>query len=140
MNAGIMKAERFSGWRIFFLLVVAAGSVVAHHSFMAEYDVNKPTSLTGTVTKLEWTNPHARFYIDVKVASGTIANGDIEIGSPNTLIRYGWRRDTMIVGDAVVVDGYLAKDSSKMANGKTVKFSDGRLINAGSSANLDSTK
>jgi DNA/RNA endonuclease YhcR with UshA esterase domain len=120
-----MKAGFLRVGAIVFLLTVAGGSAVAHHSFTAEYDVNKPVTLTGTVTKLEWTNPHARFYMDVKDAGGTVANWEIEIGSPNTLIRYGWKRDTMKVGEEITVEGYLAKDSSKMANAKAVKFSGG---------------
>jgi hypothetical protein len=121
-------------------LTLAAGPVLAHHSFAAEYNAEKTTSLTGTVTKIEWTNPHARFYIDVKDPSGETTGWELEIGSPNTLIRYGWFKDTMKVGDVVTVEGYLAKDGSKMANAKLVKFADGRSFNAGSSVNLTPTK
>jgi hypothetical protein len=120
-------------------LAAAAPPVVAHHSFAAEYDQSKTISLQGTVNKIEWTNPHARFHIDVKDASGT-ATWELELGSPNTLIRYGWARDTMKIGDTITVEGYLAKDGSKMANAKTVKFADGRLFNAGSSISLEQTK
>ena len=122
------------------LLALAAIPVFAHHSFTAQYDSNKPVTVTGTVTKIEWTNPHARFYVDAKDASGAMTNWELELGSPNTLIRYGWKRDSMKVGESVTVEGYLARDGSKTANAKTVKFTDGRTVNAGSSSDLDTTK
>jgi uncharacterized protein DUF6152 len=131
------------GMRFCMAVICASVAVVpalAHHSFVAEYDGSKSVSLTGTVKKLEWTNPHARFYIDVKDASGAPVTWELELGSPNTLIRYAWKRDTMKVGDTVTVEGYLAKDGSKMANAKTVKFADGRTFNAGSSGDLEATK
>jgi hypothetical protein len=137
----LMKTNRTR--RGVFALMLSAGACLpmfAHHSFVAQYDPKKPVTLEGTVTKLEWTNPHARFYIDVKDANGAVSNWELELGSPDTLIRYKWRRDTMKVGDAVTVDGYLARDGTKLANAKTVKFSDGRLINAGSSSGLSDTK
>ena len=122
------------------ILLAAAIPVSAHHSFTAQYDSTKPITVTGTVTKIEWTNPHASFYVDVKDANGTVTNWELELGSPNTLIRYGWKRDSMKVGESVTVEGYLARDGSKTANAKTVKFTDGRTVNAGSSSDLDSTK
>src|ERR1700739_1948733 len=91
-------------------LVAAALPVLAHHSFAAEYDSAKPVTLTGTVTNVEWMNPHARFYIDVKDEKGEVSNWELELGSPNGLMRQGWTRNSLKKGDAVSVTGSLAKD------------------------------
>ncbi len=105
----------------------------AHHSFAAEYDGTKPITVNGVVTKVEWTNPHARIYVDVKDDKGTVTNWNFELGGPLQLNRLGWKRDAVKVGDQVKVDGYLAKDGSKMANARNVVFADGRKVFAGSS-------
>jgi len=107
--------------------------MLAHHSFAAEYDSAKAVSLTGTVTKVEWMNPHARFYIDVKDENGAVNNWELELGSPNGLMRQGWTRNSLKQGDVVTVAGSLAKDGSKLANARTVKLADGRQVFAGSS-------
>src|ERR1700684_54851 len=91
-------------------LMIPAVPLFAHHSFAAEYDSTKPVTLTGTVTKVEWQNPHARFYVDVKDAAGTVTNWEFELGSPNGLMRKGWTRNSLKPGDTITVDGYLAKD------------------------------
>jgi uncharacterized protein DUF6152 len=114
-------------------LLITAASLVAHHSFAAEYDATKPVTLTGTVTKVEWTNPHARIYVDVKDEKGVVTNWNFELGGPLQLNRLGWKRDSVKAGDQVKVDGYLAKDGSKMANARNVVFADGRKVFAGSS-------
>jgi hypothetical protein len=102
--------------------------VLAHHSFAAQFDRNKPVTLNGTMTKLEWMNPHIYLYMDVKDASGVVANWAIEGGAPNTLYRAGWRKDTIKVGDMLKVDGFLARDGSKLASLSTVTTGDGRRV------------
>lgn len=114
--------------------LMAVMPVLAHHSFAAEYDQAKPVKLTGAVTKVEWMNPHARFYVDVKDEGGKVINWELELGSPNGLMRQGWTRNSMKLGDEVVVNGYLAKDGSKMANARTVNLADGRKLFAGAAS------
>lgn len=117
-------------------LLLAAIPMVAHHSFAAEYDADKPVKLKGVVTKVEWTNPHARFYIDVKDADGKVTNWNLELASPNVLRRRGWQRDSLKVGDEVTVEGSAARDGSKMANARTVTLANGKgVFDAASSQN-----
>ena len=122
----------------FGVLVVVLGLLVpvfAHHSFEAEYDRNKTVQVTGTVTRLDWMNPHARFYVDVKDENGKVTNWNFELGSPNVLKRQGWKRDSLKAGDQVTVEGYLAKDGTRgFANARRVVMSDGKSVFAGSSA------
>jgi hypothetical protein len=121
-------------------LVLAALPLMAHHSFAAEYDEKKPITLTGSVTKLEWMNPHARFYVDVKDASGKVTNWEFELAILNALIRRGWMRTSLKPGDVITVDGYLAKDGSPLVNTKSVTLSDGRKVFAGSSLDGNAAK
>jgi len=121
------------------LVAVALGLLLArparaHHSFAAEYDSKKPVTLKGIVTKIEWNNPHVYFYIDVTDESGKITNWGLEMGPPNGLQRAGWTRNTMKVGDEVVVEGTLAKDGSNQANARSVTMaSTGKKLGAASS-------
>jgi Family of unknown function (DUF6152) len=121
-------------------LVSLSASVLAHHSFAAEYDPNKTMQVSGKVTKVEWTNPHARFYVDVKDEQEGTTNWNFELGSITVLQRLGWRRNSLQVGDQVTVAGYPAKDGSKRANARNVVMADGRKVFAGSSADADSAK
>jgi hypothetical protein len=114
------------------LVLLAPAAALAHHSFAAEYDTKKPVTLKGTVSKVEWTNPHARFYIDVKDESGAVVTWNLELASPNVLSRNGWNRHTLNVGDMVTVEGAQAKDGSQMANARTVTLADGKKVFAGS--------
>jgi hypothetical protein len=106
----------------------------AHHAFAGQYDKDNPLSLTGIVTKIEWMNPHARFYIDVKDEKGNVTNWNIELGPPLILRRAGWTQNSLKIGDQITVQGYRAKDGSKMANGSKVTLADGRQVFSGSTA------
>jgi hypothetical protein len=101
---------------------------LAHHSGAAEFDSHKKIDLTGVVTKVEWTNPHAHFYIDVKDASGNVVNWNLELASPNVLIRNGWHRNSIKAGDTVSVTGSQAKDSSNYGSAGVITFPDGHKL------------
>jgi hypothetical protein len=120
-----MKTKR--GFLIVGLLLFV-GSASAHHAFNAEYDASKSMRWAGTVTKVEWTNPHARFYVDVKDESGAVANWNFELGSPLQLRRQGWSRDSLKPGDQITVEGYPAKDGAKLASAKKVTLADGHTV------------
>src|SRR5260370_10806649 len=119
-------------------LVVAAGLFVcamptsAHHAFTAEFDSSQPIKLHGTVTKMEWINPHAWIHVDVKGDDGKVTNWMVECGTPNTLFRRGLNKTSIATGTEIVVDGYQAKDGSTRANGRDVTFPDGRKLFIGS--------
>ncbi|HEX9875033.1 MAG TPA: DUF6152 family protein [Gammaproteobacteria bacterium] len=116
------------------LLLSHSVPAAAHHTFIAQYDPQRPVSMTGVVTRVEWTNPHARFYLDVADESGAVVNWNLELASPNVLRRYGWTGKSLQPGDRVSVDGSLARDGSKMANALSVTLSDGSKIFARESA------
>jgi hypothetical protein len=107
--------------------------VLAHHSFAAEFDATKPMKIEGTLTKLEWTNPHIWFYFDAKDESGAVTKWQCEGGAPNNLTRNGWNRDSIKPGDLITVEGWLAKDGSKTCNARSVKIPGGKSVFAGSS-------
>jgi hypothetical protein len=118
-------------------LFLGAVPAWAHHAFGAEFDIDKPIKLTGTLTKVEWINPHAWLHIDVKNPDGTVTDWMVEGGSPNTLLRHGFTRNTLEVGTVIIVSGFQAKDGTNKANGKDITFQDGKKLMMGSSSAPD---
>jgi len=114
------------------LALTAVLPVLAHHSVAAEFDMKQPVTLKGVVTKIEWNNPHAWFYLDVKNEDGSVAHWQCETGAPIELARRGWRKGDLKEGDEVTVKGFRAKDASNTANAREVTFSDGRKVFTGS--------
>ena len=114
------------------LAILGGAPVWAHHAFAAEFDAKKPVKLRGTVTKMEWINPHAWIHVDVKKEDGTVDEWMVEAGTPNTLLRRGFTRDSLKPGTEIVVDGYQSKDGSLRANGRDVTLPDGKTLFLGS--------
>jgi len=121
-------------------LLLPTVSAFAHHSFAAEYDAKKPVTLTGTVTKVEWMNPHIFFYVDVKDSEGKVTNWRGEGGNLSGLMRRGWRKDSLKIGDIVTIDGSLAKNGQPLVNARTVTLADGKKLFAGSSGGDDNSE
>src|SRR5688572_32261574 len=133
-GGGDMAARRVAS--VVGVALLAAAPLAAHHGFSSEYDENKPVTLTGPVTKVEWTNPHARFYIDVKDASGKVENWNFEMASPNVLSRNGWRKDTLKIGSVITVGGYLARQGERMAIAGALTGPDGKPLFASTQQDL----
>src|ERR1700756_5257482 len=113
-----------SGW---------ASAASAHHAFAAEFDANKPVNFKGTITKMEWVNPHTWLHVDVTNADGTVVKWAIEAGTPNVLFRRGFTKESLLPGTEIVIDGYQAKDGSKRANGRNLTLPNGQTVFLGSS-------
>jgi len=114
--------------------LLSAQALSAHHSFAAEFDRNSPVTLTGSVTRVDWGNPHIWVFLDVKDDTGKVSNWGVEGGAPNALFRNGWRKDSLKVGDTVTVEGFKSKDGLPRANANRVTLPDGRRVFAGSSS------
>lgn len=114
------------------LMMLAGAQVFAHHAFSSEFDANKPVAFTGTVTKMEWVNPHSWIHVDVKKSDGTVENWAIEGGTPNTLLRRGLRKSDLPAGTEIKITGFQAKDGGLRANGKDLTLPDGRALFLGS--------
>jgi hypothetical protein len=115
------------------VVIVVSMPLAAHHSFAAQFDRSKPTTLVGPVTKIDWINPHARIFMDVKGPDGKVVRWEIELGAPAILMRSGWTRNAITIGEVVTVNGSLAKDGSNLANASTVTLASGKRVFAGSS-------
>jgi hypothetical protein len=136
------------GWLMGGILLLAAGAlpIFAHHSFAAEFDINKPFTVTGTVSKVAWQNPHVYVYVDAKDESGKMVTYALECNSVNTLVHKGWTRDALKKGDQITVSAYAAKDPRPLsdgsfhANARSIKFADGHTVSAGTSADDGAAK
>jgi hypothetical protein len=123
--------RRIAAWFVIVAVLASGLSLAAHHSFAAQYDREKPITLKGSITRMEWANPHIYFYIDVAESGGGMVHWAIEGGAPSTLYRAGWRKDSAKPGDVVTVDGFLARDGSKLVNMQTAVLADGRKLFVG---------
>ena len=132
----MMRQIKVAGLMVGVALLTGTVPLRAHHSFAAQYDAAKPIELKGTVTKVEWTNPHARFYIDVQDASGKVENWNFEMASPNVLSRNGWRKDTLKIGSTITVGGYLARQGERMAIAGSLTGPDGKPLFASTQQDL----
>ena len=129
-----MRSKLFSVVAGAALVVTAAAvPVIAHHSFAAEFDAKRPVKLRGTVTKMEWINPHSWIHIDVKTADGKTEKWMVEGGAPNALLRRGWNKNSLLAGTEILVEGFQAKDGATRANGRDITFPDGKKLFVGSS-------
>jgi hypothetical protein len=126
-----VKIAKFAGLIAIFGCALATAPLYAHHSFAAEFDGSKKIEMTGVVTKVDWVNPHAYIYVDVKNPDGTVTNWALETGAPNALYRQGWRKSDLKIGDTVTLDAFPAKDGSHTAAARMVKLPDGRKVFAG---------
>src|SRR4249919_3263584 len=124
-------ARSLLGGGLALVFVVMAVPVLAHHAFNAEFDANRPVKFTGTVTKMMWVNPHAWIYVDVKKPDGTTEEWMVEAGTPNTLLRRGFTKASLLPGTVIKVDGYQSKDGSLRANGRDLTLPDGRTLFVG---------
>jgi hypothetical protein len=131
LDRGFDMARSIAATLLATAALAATPAVAAHHSFAAEYDRGKTVTVTGTVTRFDWMNPHIYFYVEVKDEGGKATTWAIEGGAPNTLYRAGWRKDSLKVGDVVTVSGYLARDGSNQAHMQTVVLADGRSLFTG---------
>ena len=127
------KRPGFTGAFIVIILILIAGSAFAHHSFTAEFDQNKPIKLSGKVTEMKWSNPHAWLYLDVTGTNGKVVNWALETGGANSLIRRGWRKEDLKFGTVLNVEGWQARNGTPTANVRSITFTNGKTLFAGSS-------